>query len=198
VIVKELVKHNKKQAEIGSGNSLNRKNYQEATNKEFFRRFADNADNDSENRKVFEGLAHVLNPGLVAKEKFKAREIVPLINLVNDNKNKQEFLQKAAIEMMKGIQGGGRKPGKAATMPAILKMDAVDSPTKKFIIKNSSPRHQRSQRKQFRAELVADDLSITVNSLETSGNPKQNIFISENLDINNLKCKIPEREPFDL
>jgi hypothetical protein len=80
----------------------------------------------------------------------------------------------------------------------ILNPDAVDSQTKKFIIKNSSPRHQRSPSKQLRAELVADDLSNTVNSLETSGNQKQDIIIAQNLDINNLKFEIPETEPFDL
>jgi Ca2+-binding EF-hand superfamily protein len=71
-IVKELVNHKKKQAEIGSDKSLNRKNTQEATKQKFFRKFADYADNDSDNQKIFEGLAHVLNPGLVAKEKVKA------------------------------------------------------------------------------------------------------------------------------
>ena len=141
---------------------------------------------------------HVLNPGLVAKPKVSARKIVPLINLVNDNKNKQEFLRRAATAMIKEMKKGSRKKSRAETIPLLAKVDAIESPTKKFIIKNSSPRKQRSPSKHSRTELVADYLSITLNSRETSRGPKQDIAIAENLEIDNGKSEIVQGETFDL
>lgn len=183
---------------MNSDKSLNRKNTHMSIKKKFFKKFGAKAEIESENRKILAGGVHGLIAGLVEKEKARAREIVPLIHLVNDNKNKEEFLRKAAIEMNKEMKKRGSPKSRARTMPVIPDLDALESPTKKFIIKNSSPRKQRSPSNQARGELVPDDLSITMNSLETSGFPRQDIIIADNLEIDNRKSRFVREENFDL